>query len=66
MLRLPMRLLRKGMTNLIKTIGTCAITLLFATSFTSFSTTFEAGKHYRVVAEKKTSTPELTEYFSYY
>ncbi|WP_155866734.1 hypothetical protein [Colwellia sp. PAMC 21821] len=54
------------MTNLIKTIGTCAITLLFATSFTSFSTTFEAGKHYRVVAEKKTSTPELTEYFSYY
>ena len=54
------------MTNLIKIISTFAITLLFATSFTSFSANFEAGKHYRVVAEKKTSTPELTEYFSYY
>lgn len=63
MLRLPMRLLRKGMTNLIKILSTCAITLLFATSFTA---NFEAGKHYRVVVEKKTSTPELTEYFSYY
>lgn len=46
------------MINLIKTISTCAITLLFATSFTA---NFEAGKHYRVVVEKKTSTPELTE-----
>ena len=54
------------MTRVLKIISTLAATLLLVASYPSFSAKFEAGKHYTVVAEKKTSTPELTEYFSYY
>jgi len=54
------------MKKVINLIATFTITLLLSVSFSSFSTTFKEGKHYSVVAEKKTSTPELTEYFSYY
>jgi thiol:disulfide interchange protein DsbA len=54
------------MTKVIKLVSTLAATLLLSISFNSFSAKFEEGRHYKVVAEKKTSTPELTEYFSYY
>lgn len=54
------------MTKVIKIISTFALTLLLSSSFTSFAAKFEAGKHYSVIAEKKSSRPELTEYFSYY
>ena len=54
------------MTKVIKLISTLAATLLLTISFHSFSAKFEEGLHYSVVAEKKTSSPELTEYFSYY
>ena len=35
-------------------------------SLQTYASKFEEGTHYIVVAEKKTSTPELAEYFSYY
>ena len=35
-------------------------------SLQTYASKFEEGTHYIVVAEKKTSTPELSEYFSYY
>tara|TARA_R110001583_G_scaffold126384_2_gene277928 strand:- start:123 stop:770 length:648 start_codon:yes stop_codon:yes gene_type:complete len=54
------------MTKVIKLVSTLAVSLLLSISFNSFSAKFEEGQHYKVVAEKKTSTPELTEYFSYY
>jgi len=54
------------MTTVIKIISTFAITLLLSTSFSGFAAKFEAGKHYSVIAEKKSSRQELTEYFSYY
>lgn len=54
------------MTKLIRLISTLAATLLLTLSFQSFSAKFEAGLHYNVIAEKKSSIPELTEYFSYY
>ena len=41
-------------------------TLILIMAFSSQAIKFEEGKHYTIVAEKKTSTPELTEYFSYY
>ncbi len=41
-------------------------TLLLASTFSSYAVKFEEGKHYIVVAEKKTTKPELSEYFSYY
>jgi len=50
------------MTKVIKLISTLAATLLLTITFHSFSAKFEEGLHYSVVAEKKTSSPELTEY----
>ncbi len=41
-------------------------TLIFTFAFPSQAMKFEEGKHYTVVAEKKTLSPELSEYFSYY
>lgn len=50
-------------TTLITGLAT-AILLTFALN--SQAMIFEEGKHYTVVAEKKTPSPELSEYFSYY
>lgn len=54
------------MKKFIKLASGLATTLLLTIAFTSHATTFEEGKHYTVVAEKKTASPELSEYFSYY
>jgi len=58
--------LRTLMTKIIKLISAFTVTLLLSISFSSFSATFEEGKHYKIVAKNKTTTPELSEYFSYY
>lgn len=47
-------------------ITTLTVTFLLSISFSSFSATFEEGKHYKIVSKNKTTTPELSEYFSYY
>ncbi len=54
------------MTKNIKLIATFAVTLLLSISFNNFAAKFEAGKHFTVISENKTATPELSEYFSYY
>ena len=54
------------MTKTIKLIATFAVTLLLSISFNNFAAKFEAGKHFTVISENKTATPELSEYFSYY
>lgn len=54
------------MTNVIKFVSTLTATLILCISFSSFAAKFEEGKHFSVVADKKTSRPELREYFSYY
>jgi protein dithiol oxidoreductase (disulfide-forming) len=58
--------LRTLMTKILKLISAFTVTLLLSISFSSFSATFEEGKHYKIVAKNKTTTPELSEYFSYY
>lgn len=51
----------------ITTLITSMVTILLVTfTLNSHAMKFEEGKHYTVVAEKKTSSPELSEYFSYY
>lgn len=54
------------MTSILKFIFTLVITLVLSISFNSFATTFEEGKHYKIISAKKSTTPELSEYFSYY
>ncbi len=54
------------MTTVKNFISKLAVTLLLSMSVNSVSATFEEGKHYKIVAAKKTATPELSEYFSYY
>ena len=54
------------MKKIIKLITGLTTTLLLTVVFNSQAMKFEEGKHYTVVAEKKTSSPELSEYFSYY
>ncbi len=54
------------MTKPTTLIAGLVTTLLLTFALNSQATKFEEGKHYTVVAEKKTSSPELSEYFSYY
>jgi thiol:disulfide interchange protein DsbA len=54
------------MTKITTLITGLVTTLLLTFTLNSQAMKFEEGKHYSVVAEKKTSAPELSEYFSYY
>ena len=54
------------MTKITTLITTVITALLLVFTFNSQAMKFEEGKHYTVVAEKKTPSPELSEYFSYY
>lgn len=54
------------MKKFIKLASGLVTTLLLTLAFTSHAAIFEEGKHYTVVAENKTPSPELSEYFSYY
>jgi thiol:disulfide interchange protein DsbA len=46
--------------------GFIALTLFAATAIAAQDSKFEEGKHYSVISEQTTNTPELREYFSYY
>jgi thiol:disulfide interchange protein DsbA len=54
------------MTKITTLITGLVTALLLTFTLNSQAMKFEEGKHYNVVAEKKTSSPELSEYFSYY
>jgi thiol:disulfide interchange protein DsbA len=55
-----------SMTKITTLITVLATVLLLTFTLNSQAMKFEEGKHYTVVAEKKTLSPELSEYFSYY
>jgi thiol:disulfide interchange protein DsbA len=54
------------MTKITRLITGLAATLLLTIAFNSQAIKFKEGQHYTVIAEQKTSSPELSEYFSYY
>lgn len=53
----------KIITTIIASVTTA---LLLIITFNSQAMKFKEGQHYTVVAEQKTPSPELSEYFSYY
>jgi thiol:disulfide interchange protein DsbA len=52
--------------NYFLKVAVVTVMVLNIFSLQANAVVFKEGKHYTIVAEKKTSSPELSEYFSYY